>query len=99
MTSVPGFVDWPFMTVHSWAEDPRGTWTLEIHNDAAAHWGFEAKFFTWSLELFGTEFDPNKVVPSQAANSTTLTKVIRRSAINLKYSVFDHNYKYILQHT
>ncbi len=47
------------MSVHTWGENPTGNWTLEIHNDAAVHWGYEAKFYTWTLQLFGTEFDPN----------------------------------------
>lgn len=47
------------MTVHTWGEDPRGTWTLEIHNDAYSKLGSEAKFYRWNLELYGTEFDPN----------------------------------------
>ncbi|KAF2349687.1 Peptidase S8 pro-domain [Trinorchestia longiramus] len=25
-----GFLSWPFMSVHTWGEDPRGTWTLTI---------------------------------------------------------------------
>ena len=54
-----GFTNWPFMTVHSWGENPLGKWTLEIHNDAYTNWGSEAKFFRWSLKLYGTTFDPN----------------------------------------
>lgn len=27
-----GFRNWPFMTVHSWGEEPNGSWTLEVHN-------------------------------------------------------------------
>ena len=27
-----GFNKWAFMTTHSWDEDPKGTWTLEIHD-------------------------------------------------------------------
>ncbi|KAG2459391.1 PCSK4 convertase, partial [Polypterus senegalus] len=27
-----GYSDWPFMTIHSWDEDPRGVWTLELQN-------------------------------------------------------------------
>ena len=52
-------MDWPFMSVHSWGEDPRGIWTLEVHNDAFSKWASDAKFFKWTLELYGTEFDPN----------------------------------------
>ena len=54
-----GFVDWPFMTTHSWGENPRGRWILEIHNDAYSKWASDAKFFKWSLELYGLKFDPN----------------------------------------
>jgi len=25
-----GFVKWPFMTTHTWGENPRGTWTIEV---------------------------------------------------------------------
>lgn len=32
--SSEGFNDWAFMTTHSWDEDPRGEWTLEIENVA-----------------------------------------------------------------
>ena len=54
-----GFIDWPFMTTHSWGENPRGKWFLEIHNDAYSKWASDAKFFRWTLELYGIEFDPN----------------------------------------
>lgn len=57
--SSTGFIDWPFMSVHHWGENPTGTWTLEIHNDAFSMWASEAKFRKWSLELYGTKFDPN----------------------------------------
>ena len=26
------FVDWPFMSVHFWEENPKGQWKLEIEN-------------------------------------------------------------------
>ena len=26
-----GFTKWPFMTTHTWAEYPRGKWTLEVY--------------------------------------------------------------------
>ena len=28
--AVDGFTKWPFMTTHTWAEYPRGKWTLEV---------------------------------------------------------------------
>ena len=27
-----GFTDWEFMSTHTWGEDPKGTWTLELEN-------------------------------------------------------------------
>merc|ERR1719228_3192908 len=57
--STSGFTNWPFMTTHSWGENPIGKWILEIHNDAYSNWGSEAKFFRWSLKLYGTQSDPN----------------------------------------
>ena len=57
--SSSGYIDWPFMTTHSWGENPRGRWILEIHNDAYSKRASDAKFFKWSLELYGLKFDPN----------------------------------------
>jgi len=54
-----GFTNWPFMTTHCWGESPIGKWTLEIHNDAYSSWVSEAKFFRWSLKLYGTQSNPN----------------------------------------
>jgi len=56
-SSRSGFTNWPFMSVHSWGENPTGKWRLEIHNDL--EWGPDAKLYKWSLQLYGTSFDPN----------------------------------------
>lgn len=52
-----GFLKWPFMTTHSWGEDPRGTWTLEItdEGDSRANRGFLKE---WGLVLHGTKDKP-----------------------------------------
>jgi subtilisin-like proprotein convertase family protein len=64
------------MTVHSWGENPRGTWHLEVHNDA--YQGPEAKLHMWSLDLFGAEFDPNagadKIRPGDKTGSGDTVK-------------------------
>lgn len=36
-----GFQQWPFMSVHTWGENPNGIWKLEIHNEARF---FQCKF-------------------------------------------------------
>uniref|UniRef100_G1K8P0 Neuroendocrine convertase 2 n=1 Tax=Anolis carolinensis TaxID=28377 RepID=G1K8P0_ANOCA len=51
-----GFDKWPFMTTHSWGEDPRGTWVLEV--------GFvgilpqKGVLKEWTLMLHGTQSAP-----------------------------------------
>jgi len=52
-----GFNNWPFMSVHSWGENPSGRWRLEIYNDAKT--GPDAKLYQWSLKFYGTSYDPN----------------------------------------
>ncbi|XP_016337216.1 furin-1-like isoform X1 [Sinocyclocheilus anshuiensis] len=50
--SSEGFSDWAFMTTHSWDEDPRGEWTLEIENVAGtSDYGTLTQF---TLVLYGT---------------------------------------------
>ncbi|XP_062869145.1 furin (paired basic amino acid cleaving enzyme) a [Trichomycterus rosablanca] len=50
--SSEGFNDWAFMTTHSWDEDPRGEWTLEIENVAESNdYGTLTQF---TLVLYGT---------------------------------------------
>lgn len=49
-----GFRSWPFMSVHTWGENPLGIWKLEIHNEAR----FLAKLSDWNLIFYGTETAP-----------------------------------------
>lgn len=48
-----GFVDWPFMSTHTWGESSYGVWKLEIRN-----WGTSSELKGWSLTLYGTENEP-----------------------------------------
>ncbi|KAF6736979.1 Neuroendocrine convertase 2 [Oryzias melastigma] len=51
-----GFDKWPFMTTHTWGEDPRGTWVLEV--------GFQGDepqrgvLKEWTVMLHGTQSAP-----------------------------------------
>lgn len=38
-----GFQNWPFMTVHSWGENPNGEWKIEIHNEGRYYSKFSVK--------------------------------------------------------
>ena len=77
------------MTTHSWGENPIGKWILEIHNDAYSNWGSEAKFFRWSLKLYGTQSDPNSERQEDHAwyEDTDDTAEKRRSDYNLRNKV------------
>ena len=46
---------WPFMTVHSWGENPAGLWTLSVLNN-----GEQAmSLISWRLVLHGTSYLPH----------------------------------------
>ncbi|XP_071484758.1 neuroendocrine convertase 2-like [Diadema antillarum] len=51
-----GFQHWPFMTTHTWGEDPRGEWILEVAMvPGSPH---AATLTEWSLVLHGTQTAP-----------------------------------------
>jgi len=58
-----GFTKWPFMTTHTWGEDPRGVWTLEVRfnspNAKQSGWLRE-----WTLMLHGTRDAPYIDLPA-----------------------------------
>ncbi|XP_031227946.1 neuroendocrine convertase 2 isoform X2 [Mastomys coucha] len=51
-----GFDKWPFMTTHTWGEDARGTWTLELGFVGSAPQKGLLK--EWTLMLHGTQSAP-----------------------------------------
>lgn len=56
-----GFTKWPFMTTHTWAEYPRGKWTLEVRfNGERVNHGFLKE---WTLMLHGTRDPPYSDLP------------------------------------
>ncbi|MBN3308952.1 furin-1 [Amia ocellicauda] len=70
--SSEGFNDWAFMTTHSWDEDPRGEWTLEIENTSgASDYGTLTQF---TLVLYGTgPGNVSRLDYSQSANGSCKT--------------------------
>jgi len=56
-----GFTKWPFMTTHTWAEYPRGKWTLEVRfNGKQMNEGFLKE---WTLLLHGSREAPYSDLP------------------------------------
>ncbi|XP_071833208.1 neuroendocrine convertase 2-like [Apostichopus japonicus] len=81
--SEDGFRHWPFMTTHTWGEDPTGEWTLEIAMTPGSD--KTATLTEWTLILHGTQEAPyiedlkpasscvkNKEEVYEAKNITTL---------------------------
>ncbi|KAI4827175.1 hypothetical protein KUCAC02_030593 [Chaenocephalus aceratus] len=56
-TSANGFRNWDFMSVHTWGEDPTGTWTLKI-TDTSGRMQNEGRIMSWKLILHGTSEKP-----------------------------------------
>ncbi|XP_028660609.2 neuroendocrine convertase 1 [Erpetoichthys calabaricus] len=56
-TSSNGFKNWDFMSVHTWGENPAGTWTLKI-NDVSGRMENEGRIVNWKLILHGTSVKP-----------------------------------------
>lgn len=54
--SEDGFRHWPFMTTHTWGEDPQGEWTLEVAMTPGSE--NTATLTEWTLVLHGTQEAP-----------------------------------------
>jgi proprotein convertase subtilisin/kexin type 2 len=62
-----GFTKWPFMTTHTWGENPRGVWKLEVkHESQTPQSGFIKE---WTLMIHGTKDMPYKNLPVSDKNS------------------------------
>lgn len=58
-----GFVDWPFMSTHTWGEQSYGVWQLEIKNFGSQSFFFpgttvNGELREWSLIFYGTDSKP-----------------------------------------
>uniref|UniRef100_A0A8C9TR86 Furin, paired basic amino acid cleaving enzyme n=1 Tax=Scleropages formosus TaxID=113540 RepID=A0A8C9TR86_SCLFO len=87
--SSEGFNDWAFMTTHSWDEDPRGDWILEIENVAGtSDYGTLTQF---TLVLYGTNsygINPDGYDFGQASNGSCKTFDIQQICIECSAGFF-----------
>jgi proprotein convertase subtilisin/kexin type 1 len=58
--SADGFVDWPFMSVHTWGEQPAGTWKLTLRDPSSNN--NEGLLTSVRLALHGTRLQPDHVI-------------------------------------
>nr|CDP91732.1 BMA-BLI-4, isoform c [Brugia malayi] len=75
-----GIHKWPFLSVQTWGEDPRGTWTLMVES-VSTNRNIGGTFHDWSLLLYGTAEPaqpndprhPSNPSPSSITPTETLT--------------------------
>ncbi|XP_076099086.1 neuroendocrine convertase 2-like [Mytilus galloprovincialis] len=73
-----GFTRWPFMTTHTWAENARGRWKLQITLAEGKNNAVDTgSFFEWTLILHGTKTAPYDNQVSDEENHNKLFKVKR----------------------
>ncbi|VDK80494.1 unnamed protein product [Litomosoides sigmodontis] len=56
--SPAGFQHWPFMSVHTWGENPRGIWQLDIEDQSMAKKTMKGIVSNITLILYGTKEEP-----------------------------------------
>ncbi|XP_053202495.1 furin-like protease kpc-1 isoform X2 [Panonychus citri] len=56
-----GFQNWPFMSVHTWGENPNGLWKIEVHNEGRYIYS-RAYLKEWTLVMYGTTENPDRRV-------------------------------------
>uniref|UniRef100_A0A2R9BH22 Neuroendocrine convertase 1 n=1 Tax=Pan paniscus TaxID=9597 RepID=A0A2R9BH22_PANPA len=76
-TSPNGFKNWDFMSVHTWGENPIGTWTLRI-TDMSGRIQNEGRIVNWKLILHGTSSQPEHMKQPRVYTSYNTVQNDRR---------------------
>ncbi|XP_061043991.1 neuroendocrine convertase 1 [Eubalaena glacialis] len=76
-TSPNGFKNWDFMSVHTWGENPIGTWTLGI-TDISGRMQNEGRIVNWKLILHGTSSQPEHMKQPRVYTSYNTVQNDRR---------------------
>uniref|UniRef100_A0A2K5R5L7 Neuroendocrine convertase 1 n=1 Tax=Cebus imitator TaxID=2715852 RepID=A0A2K5R5L7_CEBIM len=76
-TSPNGFKNWDFMSVHTWGENPIGTWTLQI-TDMSGRIQNEGRIVNWKLILHGTSSQPEHMKQPRVYTSYNTVQNDRR---------------------
>ncbi|XP_044302664.1 neuroendocrine convertase 1 isoform X1 [Varanus komodoensis] len=84
-----GFKDWDFMSVHTWGEDPTGTWTLKIV-DMSRRMQNEGRIVNWKLILHGTSTRPEHMKQPRVYTSYNTVQNDRRGVERMADFVEDH---------
>jgi proprotein convertase subtilisin/kexin type 2 len=72
-----GFTNWPFMTTHTWGENPRGKWRLVARfQGPKTHDGWINR---WTLMLHGTRDPPYAGIEPLAGHVNSKLQVVQRA--------------------
>uniref|UniRef100_A0A915BT12 Neuroendocrine convertase 2 n=1 Tax=Parascaris univalens TaxID=6257 RepID=A0A915BT12_PARUN len=75
--SKDGFTNWPFMTTHTWGENPRGRWRLTARFQGIGHHQGTVKKFT--LMLHGTKDPPYAGIEPLQGHVNSKLQVVQRA--------------------
>ncbi|KAK9874872.1 hypothetical protein WA026_005686 [Henosepilachna vigintioctopunctata] len=76
--STDGFVNWSFMSVMTWGENPRGVWTLTVEDKVGAE-GNNGYLKATQLVLHGTKSIPSHMKIAKAFNEKMQNIQLRRT--------------------
>lgn len=79
------FVNWTFMSVHFWDEDPNGTWTITVRDSAAPDVG---TFGSWRLILYGTQETDALAAFNSSTSQANLVETLQDQPATNSYNVF-----------
>ncbi|NXO04352.1 NEC1 convertase, partial [Rhinopomastus cyanomelas] len=84
-----GFKNWDFMSVHTWGENPTGTWVLRI-TDVSRRIQNEGRIVSWKLILHGTATQPEHMKQPRVYTSYNTVQNDRRGVEKMTDFVEDH---------
>ncbi|XP_019387260.1 PREDICTED: neuroendocrine convertase 1 [Crocodylus porosus] len=84
-----GFKNWDFMSVHTWGENPAGTWVLRI-TDVSRRIQNEGRIVNWKLILHGTSVQPEHMKQPRVYTNYNAVQNDRRGAEKMTDFVEDH---------
>ncbi|XP_062867720.1 neuroendocrine convertase 1 [Trichomycterus rosablanca] len=82
-TSSNGFRNWAFMSVHTWGENPTGTWILKI-TDTSGRMENEGQILSWKLILHGTSDKPEHMKKPRVYTSYNAVQNDRRGVEHME---------------
>ncbi|NXP09604.1 NEC1 convertase, partial [Thinocorus orbignyianus] len=81
--------NWDFMSVHTWGENPAGTWVLRI-TDVSRRIQNEGRIVNWKLILHGTATQPEHMKQPRVYTSYNAVQNDRRGVEKMTDFVEDH---------